>query len=107
MILEHALLNVIAGQTSNFEEDFRRAEKIITAMPGYLGHTLIRDIEKPSQYLLLVKWQTLEDHTQGFRESPDYQQWKQLLHHYYEPFPTVEHFDLEAKLSATGKPLNI
>ena len=98
MILEHALLNVIAGQAPQFERDFRRAESIISKSPGYLGHTLIRGIENASQYLLLVKWQTLEDHTRGFRESPEYQRWKELLHHYYKPFPIVEHFDLTDKV---------
>jgi heme-degrading monooxygenase HmoA len=49
-------------------------------------------MERPSTYLLLVRWRTLEDHTQGFRGSPQYQEWKRLLHHFYDPFPTVEHF---------------
>ena len=107
MILEHALLNVIAGQALQFEQDFRRAESIISKSPGYLGHTLLRGIEKPSQYLLLVKWRSLEDHTRGFRESPNYQDWKELLHHYYEPFPTVEHFDLADKVGAARPDLSI
>ena len=94
MILEHALLNITDGQNAQFEADFRRAEPLISAAPGYLGHSLLRGAENSSQYLLLVKWASLEDHTQGFRQSAPYQQWKALLHHYYEPFPTVEHFDL-------------
>ncbi len=47
----------------------------------------------PSTYLLLVQWHRLEDHTEGFRGSPDYQQWSRLLHHFYDPFPTVEHYE--------------
>ncbi len=43
-------------------------------------------------YLLPVEWERLEDHTHGFRKSDDYQRWKDLLHHFYDPFPTVEHF---------------
>lgn len=71
---------------------FVPASAIISSMPGYLSHELQRCIERPSRYLLLVRWETLEDHTVGFRGSPEYQQWKDLLHHFYDPFPTVEHF---------------
>ena len=48
--------------------------------------------EEERKYLLLVGWDTLEDHTIGFRGSEKYQEWKRLLHHFYDPFPTVEHF---------------
>lgn len=61
-------------------------------MPGYVDHELQRCLETPSQFLLLVRWETLEDHTVGFRGSPDYQEWKALLHSFYEPFPIVEHY---------------
>jgi heme-degrading monooxygenase HmoA len=94
MILEVAILDVIAGQESKFQTDFAAAQKIIASMRGYIGHQLQRCIEKPSRYLLLVNWQQLEDHTVGFRESAEYQTWKALLHHYYEPFPEVEHYEL-------------
>ena len=93
MILEVAILDVIPGKESSFHEDFKRAEKIISSVPGYLEHQLKRCIEKPSRHLLLVQWETLESHTKGFRESPEYQRWKQLLHHYYDPFPEVEHYE--------------
>jgi heme-degrading monooxygenase HmoA len=48
-------------------------------------------LERDGRYLLLVRWETVEDHTEGFRQSADYQEWKALLHHFYDPFPTVEH----------------
>ena len=67
-------------------------QKIISSMPGYVSHELKRCVEKPSRYILLVNWETLEDHTEGFRNSAQYQQWKALLHHYYDPFPEVEHY---------------
>jgi len=92
MILEVAILDVIPGQETQFQADFQQAQNIISGIPGYLGHKLQRCLERPSRYLLLVQWQTLEDHVQGFRQSPQYQQWKTLLHHYYDPFPTVEHY---------------
>ncbi|MDQ5854035.1 MAG: antibiotic biosynthesis monooxygenase [Chloroflexota bacterium] len=94
MVLEVALLNVQAGMGDAFEDAFRRASPIIASMPGYLSHELQRCIEVPARYVLLVRWETLEDHTVGFRQSSAYQEWKRLLHHFYDPFPTVEHFEL-------------
>ena len=92
MILELAILDVRNGLTEAFEGAFREAEAIIASMPGYRSHELQRCIESPSRYLLLVRWDTLESHTVGFRQSPEYQRWKDLLHHFYDPFPTVLHF---------------
>ena len=92
LILEVALLDVIAGQESEFEEAFRRAEGIIASMPGYIRHDLRRCVEKPSRYILLVHWETLEDHAVGFRGSSQYREWRALLHHFYDPFPEVEHY---------------
>lgn len=94
MILEVAILDVIPGQESQFHADFQQAQQIISSMPGYIEHELQRCLEKPSRHLLLVRWQTLSDHVDGFRQSAQYQQWKQLLHHYYDPFPAVEHYEL-------------
>ncbi|OZB97950.1 antibiotic biosynthesis monooxygenase [Paenibacillus sp. XY044] len=93
MILEAAMLQVKPGQGDAFEHAFREASAIISAMQGYIGHELQRCMEVPDRYLLLVKWETLEDHTVGFRQSESYARWKGLLHHYYDPFPVVEHFE--------------
>jgi heme-degrading monooxygenase HmoA len=78
--------------TVDFESAFAQASSIISAMPGYISHQLQRCIEVPDRYLLLVNWASLEAHTVGFRGSPDYQRWRQLLHHFYDPFPVVEHY---------------
>lgn len=94
MILEVAVLNVRQGQSGAFEEAFRKAQKIIAAIPGYVSHELQRCIEDNDKYLLLVRWRRLEDHTIGFRQSAQYQEWKRLLHHFYDPFPSVEHFEV-------------
>ncbi len=93
MILEVAILNVRAGQTEEFERAFAEAQNIISSMPGYVSHQLQRCIEVPDRYLLLVNWQTLEDHTIGFRQSPQYQEWKRMLHRFYDPFPIVEYYE--------------
>ena len=92
MILEVAILNIRPGQSPQFEAAFRQAVPIIASMPGYMAHELQRCLELPDRYILLVRWQTLEDHTVGFRGSAPYQEWKRLLHHFYDPFPTVEHY---------------
>ena len=92
MILEAAMLQVKPGLTAQFEESFRQASPLISSIDGYLGHELQHCLEDDHKYLLLVKWRSLEDHTVGFRESPQYQEWKALLHKYYSPFPVVEHF---------------
>lgn len=93
MVLEAAILQVKPGQEQQFESDFAIAGQYISSIKGYIRHSLRRCIENPHQYLLLVDWETLEDHTVGFRGSPQYQEWKKLLHHYYDPFPTVEHYE--------------
>jgi heme-degrading monooxygenase HmoA len=92
VIREHALLPVLPNEESNFEAAFAEAKSIIASMPGFISLTLSRCIERPGTYLLLVEWQTLEDHTVGFRGSEQYQEWRRLLHRFYDPFPTVEHY---------------
>ena len=96
MSLEHAVLAVGADREAAFEAAFAEAKSIIASMPGFLRLRLERCIERPNRYLLLVEWETLEDHTEGFRGSADYQRWRSLLHHFYDPFPTVEHYTLVA-----------
>ncbi|MEY2193149.1 antibiotic biosynthesis monooxygenase [Neobacillus sp. BF23-41] len=93
MILEAVMLKVRPGMEEEYEEAFRRASEIIASMKGYISHELQRCIEVKGKYLLLVKWETLEDHTVGFRQSNEYQEWKKQLHRFYDPFPTVEHFE--------------
>jgi heme-degrading monooxygenase HmoA len=92
MILEVAMLQVKPGLTEEFEQNFKMASKIISKMKGYIKHELQKCIEDKNKYILFVHWNTLEDHTIGFRGSEEYQEWKKLLHHFYEPFPTVEHY---------------
>ncbi|HET8711353.1 MAG TPA: antibiotic biosynthesis monooxygenase [Spongiibacteraceae bacterium] len=93
MILEVAILQIRSGLEAEFESAFEKAQSIISSMPGYLGHELQRCLEVGGKYILLVRWQSVKDHEVGFRQSPQYQDWKQLLHHFYNPFPVVEHFE--------------
>jgi heme-degrading monooxygenase HmoA len=93
MILEAAILNVIPGKEIQFEKDFAIAGQYISSIKGYIKHSLSKCIEQPYKYILLVEWETLEDHTVSFRQSAAYLEWKRLLHHYYDPFPVVEHYE--------------
>tara|TARA_R110000868_G_scaffold186244_7_gene428628 strand:- start:214 stop:495 length:282 start_codon:yes stop_codon:yes gene_type:complete len=92
MILEVATLNIKEGLSEAFEINFQKAEKIISSMKGYISHQLKKCVEQDDKYILLVNWETIKDHEIGFRQSDEYQEWKALLHHFYDPFPTVEHY---------------
>jgi heme-degrading monooxygenase HmoA len=92
MILEVAILQIIPNKQHSFEADFQKASQYISSIKGYIKHSLQKCIEIENQYVLLVTWETLEDHTIGFRQSKQYEAWKNLLHHYYDPFPTVLHY---------------
>jgi heme-degrading monooxygenase HmoA len=102
MILEVAILNVIPGQEDEFLKAFSQAQGIISKMAGYHSHQLKICIEHTSQFILLVEWEKLTDHIVGFRASKKYQEWKTLLHHFYDPFPTVEHY---MNIEMTGESL--
>ncbi|GAA3596832.1 antibiotic biosynthesis monooxygenase [Flavivirga abyssicola] len=92
MILEVAILNIKKGLSTDFEKAFSEAKNIISSMKGYISHELKKCVEQEDKYILLVNWETIEDHEVGFRKSNEYQKWKALLHHFYEPFPIVEHY---------------
>lgn len=94
MVLEVAVLNIKSGKENEFEASFSIAQKIIIATQGYKWHQLQKCVETTNRYILLVQWASIEDHTIGFRLSPEYQKWKELLHHYYDPFPVVEHYEM-------------
>jgi len=89
-----AILDVKPNLTEEFEAAFKEAQTIIKSMKGYQSHQLQRCLENSKRYILLVNWEKLEDHTIGFRGSEQYQQWRSLLHHFYDPFPTVEHYTM-------------
>ena len=92
MVLESVILDVKAGEEKSFELAFSEAQAIVASMPGYLSHELLGCVETQGRYLLQIRWTNLEAHTEGFRGSPEYQRWKELLHSFYEIFPTVEHY---------------
>lgn len=92
MIHEVVILNVKDGQTGKFEADFSIASDFIASAQGYISHSLGKCLEKENRYILHVKWESLEDHMEGFRNSEAFREWRKMLHHYYDPFPVVEHY---------------
>lgn len=92
MILEHAVLDIREGEQDAFETAFAQALPLIAASPGFHNLGLSHCLENDNRYLLLVEWRSLADHEQGFRGSAAYQEWIALLHHFYDPFPVVEHY---------------
>ncbi|MEX0299366.1 MAG: antibiotic biosynthesis monooxygenase [Kordiimonas sp.] len=92
MILEVAVLNVRKNEEKSFEEAMAKAKKIISSMPGFGGMEVRKSLDIANQYMLHVKWETRAHHTDGFRQSAEYQDWRALLHHFYEPMPTVEYY---------------
>ncbi|WP_028048616.1 antibiotic biosynthesis monooxygenase [Cellulomonas sp. URHD0024] len=99
-VLEHALLPVRAGQHEAFERALEQALPLLAEIPGFRGVRVSRSVESPGSYLLLMGWESVEAHTVGFRGSPQYARWRDLLHHFYDPFPVVEHFVVVDTLQA-------
>lgn len=98
MILEAATFDIKLGTEAEFEQHFEQAQLVISQAHGYLGHQLHRGLETPGRYLLLVRWQTLADHTEGFRGSAAFQQWRALIGPYFNTPPAVEHLELKYEL---------
>ena len=92
MILEKAILAIKPGQGQAFEAAFRQALPLIAGAPGFISIQVRPCIETPDRYLLLAQWQSVAAHMEGFRGSPVYEQWRALLHGFYDPFPVVEHY---------------
>jgi heme-degrading monooxygenase HmoA len=92
MIIEHALLNVRPGEEAAFEAAMAEAKPLIAASPGFLGIEVRPASEQSGVYLLLVRWETIADHRDGFRQSDRYGKWSGLLHRFYDPMPRVTYF---------------
>ncbi|HWV59633.1 MAG TPA: antibiotic biosynthesis monooxygenase [Sphingopyxis sp.] len=91
-VIEHALLHVRAGSEDAFEAAVAEARPLIEASPGFISLEIRRPTGTGQPYLLLVEWRSVADHRDGFRQSDRYQQWRALLHHFYDPMPEVSYF---------------
>lgn len=94
MILEMAVLPIKFGRAQAFEEAFEHAKPLVAATPGFINLELRRCLENSDRYLLLIHWESVAAHQVEFRLGPNYEEWKALLHDFYDPFPTVEHYEV-------------
>ncbi len=93
MVLEHAVITVREGASEAFEAALDRPGRSSPAPPGSVSLSLHRGRGGPDRYLLLVEWETLEDHMVGFRESERFTQWRALIGPFFESPPLVDHFE--------------
>ncbi len=92
MILEHAVLDVGADKAVAYRAALEEALPLISATPGFIDLEVRPCLETPGRFLLLVRWESVDAHEIGFRKSECYERWRGLLHPFYDPFPTVEHY---------------
>lgn len=92
MIVEHAIFRIKAGQEAAFEKAFPDAIPHAAGSKGFNGLEIRRSVEKPGTYHLLIRWDTVEDHMVGFRESENFQKWRAVIGSFFAEPPEVEHF---------------
>jgi heme-degrading monooxygenase HmoA len=98
MILELADIRIHPGQQAAFDEAIQRGIKdVISKAKGVQGFKVNKGIESPERYILQIFWDTLENHTVDFRQSPAFADWRAIVGPFFAGAPTVEHFDLVAK----------
>ena len=93
MILEHADIRIAPGQQAAFEEAIQRGvTSVISRAAGFLGYSVHKGIESPERFVLQIRWETLEDHTVGFRQGPLFAEWRAIIGPFLAAPPMVEHF---------------
>ena len=93
MIVEHAILQVRSGQAEAFDAAMTEARPLVANQPGFQSIEVRKSDDDPERYLLLIVWDRIESHREGFRQSPEYQQWCTLLHPFYDPMPVVNYYE--------------
>ncbi len=104
MILEIVIIQIKAGQEAEFEAAFKQASLLLAGAKGYISHELQRCIETPGRYVNLVRWESVEAHMQGFRGSPQFQEFRALVSPYYESPSHMEHYELVMGNALTPDP---
>jgi heme-degrading monooxygenase HmoA len=98
MILELADIRIQPGKQAEFDVAIERGLKdVISKAKGFCGYKVNKGIESPERYVLMIFWETLENHTVDFRESPAFVEWRGIVGPYFAAPPVVEHFSLLAK----------
>ncbi len=100
MILEIADIRIAPGQQAAFEAAVQHgATTVASRAKGFKGYKVNRGVESPERYVLMIFWDTLEDHTVGFRQGPLFTEWRAIVGPFFAAPPVVEHFTLVAKSS--------
>ena len=98
MILELADIRIQPGQQAAFDEAIERGLRTVIAnAKGFQGFKVNKGVESPERYILQIFWDTLEDHTVGFRQSPSFADWRAIVGPFFAAPPVVEHFELLCK----------
>jgi heme-degrading monooxygenase HmoA len=98
MILEIADIRIQAGRNAEFDSAIQRGlETVVSKASGYRAHRVVKGIESPDRYVLMIWWETLEDHTVGFRGGPLFADWRAIVGPFFATPPSVEHFSLLAQ----------
>ena len=95
MVLEIATIDIKSGTNADFETNLKQAQSVISQSEGYISHEFHHCMEQPNRYVLLIKWTTLEAHTEGFRKSELFKQWRGFIGHFFDGAPLVQHFHLK------------
>ncbi|MCU0262826.1 MAG: antibiotic biosynthesis monooxygenase [Candidatus Nanopelagicales bacterium] len=95
MILESATISVLPGQEDEFLEALEAAKGVLAQAHGWRDIRVHRGIERPSVFLLAITWETLEDHTEGFRGGDLFGQWRAIIGPFFAEPPQVEHWTIE------------
>jgi heme-degrading monooxygenase HmoA len=98
MILEHADIRIDPARATEFEAAIERGlSTVVSRSRGFGGHKVNRSLESPGRYILMIYWDTLEDHTVGFRQSPAFAEWRAIVGPFFLQPPVVEHLELVCK----------
>ncbi|MFV5703671.1 antibiotic biosynthesis monooxygenase family protein [Flavobacterium sp. XS2P12] len=98
MILEIATFDIKEQSQTAFTAAFQEAKLVVSKSKGFLGLEFQHCIEIPTKFVVLIQWETLEDHTIGFRESPLFTQWRAILSPHFQNPPIAEHFQTINKI---------
>ncbi len=98
MILEIADIAIASSKQNEFDEAIKRGlDTVVSKAKGFRGYKVNKCVETPERYLLMIYWDTLEDHTVAFRQGPLFADWRAIVGPFFAKPPQVEHFTLLAK----------
>jgi heme-degrading monooxygenase HmoA len=95
MVLELAIIDIKTGTNADFEHNLEQAQSVLTRADGYLKHEFQKCMERDNRYILLIHWTSLEAHTEGFRGSELFKEWRGYIGQFFETPPLVEHYELK------------